>query len=100
MYTYEIIKLLNLSEGWGKACDQVQDAAYNTMTVNQWNAFAIRQKRDIMQGEGSDFIVFNGHYYDWKEFDFKTTEIVTAYLSYFSEEQLKKILAYLQKRSK
>lgn len=96
----DIINLLDLSEGWGKACNKIQDAAYATMTVSQWNAFALRQERDMMKSEGSDFIIFNGHYYDWKEFNSKAAEIVMAYLSYFSESQLEKILKYLQKGGK
>ena len=96
----DIIKLLDFSEGWGKACNQIQDAAYETMTIGQWNAFAACQEKDYNECEGSDFVVFNGHYFDWKEFGSKATEIVMAYLSYFTETQLEKILKHLQKGGK
>ena len=96
----EIIELLDLSQGWGKCCNQIQDAAYETMTVLQWNAFALRQEKDMNECEGSDYLILNDHYFDWKEFDRKAREIVMAYLSYFTEPQLIKILTYLKKGGK
>ena len=98
MLTEEIIKLVDLSDGWGKACNQIQDAASETMTVLQWNAFALRQDKDMQECDGSDYIIFNGQMFDWKVFEPKKVEIVKAYLSYFSEPQLVKILAHLQKK--
>ena len=100
MLTYDILSILDLSQGWGKACNKIQDVAYKTMTISQWNAFAIRQERDYMECEGSDYVVLNGHYFDWKEFDCKAADIVLAYLSYFTEPQLEKILKYLKKGGK
>ncbi len=100
MYQDEIIELLDLSQGWGKCCNQIQDAAYETMTPLRWNAFAARQNKDAEECEGEDFVVFNGQYFDWREFDRKAREIVMAYLSYFTEPQLMRILTYLKKGGK
>ena len=100
MNKYEIIELLDRSNGWGKACNQIQDAAYNVLSVAQWNAFALRQEKDYMECDGSDYVVMNGHCFDWKEFKTKETDIILAYLSYFSEPQLEKILKYLKKGGK
>ena len=93
----EILKLVDRSSGWGKACNQIQDAADATMTVAQWNAFAERQAADFNKCEGSDFVVFNNQYFDWKEFKSKEADIILAYLSYFTDNQITKILDYFQK---
>lgn len=100
MNKINIIKLLDCSNGWGKACNKIQDAAYETMATSEWNAFALRQERDYKECEGSDYVVLNGHYFDWKEFDCRATDIVLAYLSYFTEPQLEKIFNYLSKGGK
>lgn len=100
MLTEDVLNLLDLSQGWGKACNKIQDAAYETMTVKQWNTFAIRQEHDYKECEGNDYVVFNGQYFDWKEFDTRAKDIVMAYLSYFTEPQLEKILKHLKKGGK
>ena len=91
----QIVAKLNLLKGWGKCCNQIQDAADKALTDNQWNAYIQRAGRDLEECEGSDFLIINGQCWDWKEFDHKTGEIVFAYLDYFSEPELKRILKYL-----
>jgi len=95
----QILELVDRSEGWGKALNQIQDAADVTMTTAQWNAFAAKQEEDFNACEGSDFLVLNGHYFDWKEFKIKEAEIILAYLTYFTENQLVKIVDYLRKEA-
>lgn len=97
MNKYEIIELLDRSDGWGKACNQIQDAAFEVLTDSEWDAFAIRQERDYQNCEGSDYLIMNGQYFDWRQFKTKETDIILAYLSYFTEPQLEKILKYLKK---
>ena len=90
-----IVKLLDCSNGWGKACNQIQDAAYEVLTTAQWNSIILRQGRDLTECDGSDFLIMNGQFFDWKEFKTKETDIILAYLSYFTEPQLEKIFNYL-----
>lgn len=95
MIQEKIISLLDRSKGWGKACNQIQDAAFETFSAIQWNTFAARQEKDFNKCGGSDFLIMNGRYFDWKEFESKETEIILAYLSYFTDSQLEKIYKYL-----
>lgn len=100
MIQEKIISLLDRSNGWGKACNQIQDAAFETFSAIQWNTFAARQEKDYNECEGSDFLIMNGHYFDWKEFEIKENEIILAYLSYFTDSQLEKIYKYLCSKKK
>lgn len=96
MYQQEIFYLLDRSCGWGHACNQIQNAAFHTLPLSEWNGVALRQEKDIQDCEGSDYLIMNGQYFDWKEFEIKEVAIIMAYLSYFTDLQLKKILNYLR----
>lgn len=91
----KILNLVDMSDGWGPACNQIQDAAYKVLSVKDWNDVSSRVGEDLELSEGSDFITMNGHYFDWKEFDRRKVDIVYAYLLYYSSEQLVKIHRYL-----
>lgn len=91
MTKYELLKYLNMGQSWGKICNQVQDAAEKALTDTAWNTYIRRANHDLKQCEGSDFVLLNGQCFDWKEFDSKKTEIVLAFLEYFSETDLYRI---------
>lgn len=91
----QIVSKLNLAKGWGKCLNKIQDVAEKVLTPQQWNTFLIRSNHDAEECEGSDFLMINGHFWDWREFDYKGGEIVFAFLDYFTEPQLKRILKSL-----
>ena len=90
-----IIKKLDTSKPWGKLCNQIQDVAYDHLSAKAWNSYIEKAARDSEECDGSDFLVMNGRYWDWKEFDTKTVEIVTAFLDYFNASALTLIEKYL-----
>lgn len=92
----KILNLVDMSGGWGPACNQIQDAAYKVLSVKDWNDVSSRVGEDLEISEGNDFITMNGRYFDWKEFDHRKVDIVYAYLLYYSPEQLVKIHSYLR----
>lgn len=92
----QILDLVDMSDGWGTACNQIQNAAYKVLSVKDWNDVSSRVGKDLELSEGSDFIMMNNHYFDWKEFDQRKADIVRAYLLYYSPEQLVKIHRYLR----
>jgi len=91
MTKYELLKHLNMNQSWGKICNQVQDAAEKALTDAAWNAYIRKASHDHDQCKGSDFVLLNGQYFDWKEFDIKKTEIVLAFLDYFTDVQIYRI---------
>ena len=91
MTKYELLKHLNMNQSWGEICNQVQDAAEKALTDAAWNTYIRKANHDLEQCEGSDFVLMNGQYFDWKEFDSKKTEIVLAFLEYFSGTDLYRI---------
>ena len=91
----KILDVVDMSGGWGTACNKIQDAAYEVLSVKDWNDVSSRVDKDLEISEGSDFIMMNNHYFDWKEFDQRKVDIVRAYLLYYSPEQLVKIHRYL-----
>lgn len=91
MTKYELLKSLNMNQSWGKICNQIQDAADKALTTPQWNAYLNKANKDMDECDGSDFLVLNGQYFDWKEFESKKTEIVLAFLDYFTDVQIYRI---------
>ena len=91
----KILDVVDMSGGWGPACNQIQDAACEVLSVRDWNLVSSRVEKDLELSEGSDFLMMNGHYFDWKEFGQKKVDIVRSYLLYYSPEQLVKIHRYL-----
>ena len=91
MTKYELLESLNMSQSWGKICNQIQDAAEKALTTLQWNAYLHKANKDMGECDGSDFLVLNGQYFDWKEFESKKTEIVLAFLDYFTDVQIYRI---------
>lgn len=75
-------------DNWGKTCNQIQEIAEKSLPKKSWIKYLEDTNRDMEICEGSDFVVFNGDYYDWKEFDIEKLKIVSSFLNYFSDTDL------------
>ena len=86
-----ILSKVDLNEDFGKTLNYLQDVAEKVLTKREFNRYLKVSNRDIQECDGMDGILFNGQYFDWKEFNYKQREIVSAWLGYFSPDQLHKI---------
>lgn len=73
---------------WGKICDNINKIAERVLTPKAFNRIRKAQQKDLEECEGCDYVVFNGHYFDWKEFDYNKVAIVNAFLEYFTPREL------------
>ena len=80
-------------DNWGYAANYLQEVAENALTAKEFRAYLMSSSKDMEECDGSDFIVFNGQYFDWKEFSYRSPEIINAFLDYFSDNQLERMLA-------
>ena len=85
-----ILAKVDISD-WGKALNKIQDVAEEVLTEKEFVEYLHKTHRDNRACDGMDGQLFNGEYFDWKEFGYKQKEIVGAFLKYFSEDQLQKI---------
>ena len=91
----EIIAKLDTSKPWGVLCNQIQDVADKHLSDEAWNNYIDKAEVDAEECEGSDFLVMNGHYWDWREFDRSIVAIVSAFLDYFDAKSLEIINQHL-----
>lgn len=84
----KILAKLDTSKEWGVLCNQVQDVAEEHLSNHAFGQYIRKASRDLRECEGSDFLVMNGHYWDWREFDSNTVPIVLAFLDYFDLDSL------------
>ena len=87
----DILNKLDWSKDWGKLCNQIQKIVATHFSDKDWNDYHNKSMKDLDECRDSDFVVFNSHYFDWKEFDYNKRAIVSAYLLYFNDKQLKLI---------
>lgn len=78
------------ARSWSDVANLIQDAAYDTMSQEEFDAYSMVVEEDIFETSGTDGLLFNGFYFDWKEF-WDTESIVSAYLGYFTDDQLELI---------
>ena len=76
---------------WGSACNTIQDVAEKVLSKKAWNRVNKAAYADYEMCEGSDFVVFNGAYYDWKRFDVDKLKIISSFLDYFNNNELELI---------
>lgn len=84
----KILEKVNLKKGFGKVLNHIQDVAFDHLSETSLRRYTKLSRADARDCEGCDFILLNGQVFDWKEFDYKTREIVLAYLDYFNEKEL------------
>lgn len=95
-----IHKLESTHGGWGAILNRIQDAAEVALPKKNFEAYLNKAEIDAAATEGSDGVIFNGEYFDWKEFDSKRIQIVRAFMKYFSTGELNMIYAELRTRRK
>lgn len=82
-----LLEKLNLKYSWGKLCNEIQNVARRVLPTNEWNDIAQAQDEDANDCYDMDGVLFNGQYFDWKEFETKKLEILKAYLRYYTPRQ-------------
>lgn len=87
----EILKKVNTTN-WGKACNILQDIAFNVLTKKSLVRYLHNANKDVEECEGLDGVLLNGKYFDWKEYDYNYKAIINAYLDYFTDNELNLIL--------
>ena len=90
----EIISKLTPFEqdNWGYAANRIQDIAEKVLSKKEFRSYLIESNKDMEECDGMDGQLFNGQYFDWKVFETQSQNIINAFLDYFSENQLAKIL--------
>lgn len=83
------------SRGWGHVCNTIQDVVFDEFNEKELQEYCEKAQKDAEECEGSDFVTFNGQYFDWKEFNRRCDDIVKAFLDYFDNNQLNKIAKHL-----
>ena len=91
MLKQKIIAKLNLNKGWGKCLNVIQDIAEKVLPKKEWLSYLKSSWEDAQACKGMDGVLLNGQYFDWRQFETHSREIVLAYLNYFSDEQLQLI---------
>lgn len=79
-------------DNWGYGANYIQDVAEKVLTPKEFNAYLIKSNRDASECEGQDGILFNGQYFDWREFGYHQSMILDAFLDYFTDSNLQRIL--------
>ena len=90
-YKIVILNKVNLKQNFGKTLNKLQDVAEKVLTKKEFHTYLVKSNLDADMCEGMDGILLNGQYFDWRTFEFKQREIVSAWLNYFDEKQLMKI---------
>ena len=81
-------------DSWSAATALIRNAAYNVLNNQEFKDHLDASEDDMHATIGCDYIIFNKHRFSWEEFD-QRDKIVLAFLEYFNEEQLQKILVEL-----
>ena len=89
-----INKLESTHGGWGAILNRIQEAA------EQVEDYINKAVKDEAASDGTNGVIFNGEYFDWKEFDAKRVQIVKAYMKYFTTGELNMIYRQLKTRRK
>ena len=91
---------LNQKNSFGEWANLIQDIASElpTMTEDHWDRIYIRMQSDIDATEGTDGVLLNGQYYDWKEFTTKRNDMIRDYLRYYDDKTLKGVYVELINR--
>lgn len=89
-----IILKLNQFEldNWGYGANHLQELAESSLSKKDFNKYLIKSNRDMNACDGQDGVLFNGQYFDWREFSFKGPQIINAFLDYFTDDNLHSIL--------
>ena len=90
-YKIVILNKVNLKQNFGYTLNKLQDIAEQVLSKKEFRTYLVKSSLDADMCEGMDGILLNGQYFDWRTFEFKQREIVSAWLNYFDEEQLMKI---------
>lgn len=64
--------------------------------MKELSRISAKCQKDFESCDGSDYLLLNGQYFDWKEFGPRYRDIVAAYLDYYTDAQLKLIFKRLQ----
>lgn len=86
----DIIKLGD----WGRVLNILQTIAEKVLSENEFSRYVNKSVADAGRCVGMDGILINGHYFDWKDFNKKSEDIVLAWLDYFTPSQVKRIADY------
>ena len=92
----KIISKLDMSKTWGVLLNQIQDIASDVLSLNEWSAYTKKANHDVQIAQDEDGVIFNGEYFDWRQFETHKVDIIKAYLRYFNESQLVKIYTAMQ----
>ncbi len=79
---------------WGKVLNILQEIAEKVLSENEFKHYVNKSVSDAGRCVGMDGILINGHYFDWKDFDKKSEDIVLAWLDYFTPSEVKRIANY------
>ena len=85
-----ILNKIDWSKNWGKICNEINDVAYQVLTAKEFEDIRIKQNVDALDCADMDGVLFNGCYFDWRQFS-NTKMIVKAFLKYFTSKQLELI---------
>lgn len=95
-----INKLKSTHGGWGAILNRIQEAAEQVLPMKSLEDYINKAVKDEAASEGTDGVIFNGEYFDWREFDAKRVQIVKAYMKYFTTGELNMIYTQLRTRRK
>ena len=91
MQKEKLLEKLNLNFTWGKILNKIQNVMLSCLDNEASNKILEREMEDTQLTEGMDCIIFNGQYFDWREFNTRKIDIVLAYLDYFNSNELELI---------
>lgn len=87
----KILKKVDSKSEIGATLNYLQDVAEQVLSEKEFTLYLVKSTKDMDECEGMDGMLINGQYFDWREFNFKQREMISAWLSYFSESQVDKI---------
>lgn len=95
-----INKLEATHGGWGAILNRIQEAAEQVLPMKSLEDYINKAVKDEAASDGTNGVIFNGEYFDWREFDAKRVQIVKAYMKYFTTGELNMIYRQLKTRRK
>ena len=95
-----INKLESTHGGWGAILNRIQEAAEQVLPMKSLEDYINKAVKDEAASDGTNGVIFNGEYFDWREFDAKRVQIVKAYMKYFTTGELNMIYRQLRTRRK
>ena len=96
----EILTKLGHIDTWGVACNDLQDIAEQALPESSFMNYLIQANQDEDKSAEDDGVLLNGQYFDWHEYGPQKYEIVSAWLDYFTETDLKLILNFMTQEDK